>query len=276
VRERLEPYRGVNAVNYLCLVATELLGDTHLRRIPALASGFDSILNTLPVAANRALRNVRLSGYAPTTVRELRLMVDAYKRHHERREQERRRNLERAQRNGNGRPADDEEDGFDQRFLITDDLATTKRWGQIVPEDVRAALQALTSKLPPRRAPKYVRHDAAAPAQIRQKTTGFEAVVTPIDFTPPAPPAHDLTRAPRALSPIQWEDLAQIANRFDEMDRAAGRQGPTGRAWYGRLYDADGARRVVLYGAKPSGLAATDVLELCHRPAYRSQRVIVI
>lgn len=263
MRERLEPYRGVNAVNYLCLVATELLGDTHLRRIPALASGFDSILNALPVAANRALRNIRLSGYAPTTVRELRLMVDAYKRHHERREQERRRKLVRAQGNGNAGPADyEEEDGFDPRFLITDDLAATKRWGQIVPEDVREALQALTSKLPPRRAPKYLRHDAAAPAQIRQKTTGFEAVVTPIDFTPPASPAHDLTRAPRALSPIQWEDLAQIANRFDEMDRAAGRQGPTEHAWYGRLYDTGGARRVVLYGAKPSGLEATDVLEL--------------
>jgi hypothetical protein len=238
------------------------MGDGQLRRIPALASGFESILNTLPAAASRALRNVRLCGYAPTTVRELRLMVDAYLRHHERREQERRRNVGRSDHCGHGGQIDNEEDGIDQRFLIEADLTIKKRWGQIVPEDVREALQALTSKLAPRRAFAPTPHDTAAPAQIRQKATGFEAVVTPLDFTPAAPPLHDLTRTPRALSPIQWEDLAQIANRFDEMDRVAGRQGSGDRAWFGRLYDAQGARRVVLYGTGPSGLAATEVFEL--------------
>jgi hypothetical protein len=91
LREPLAPYRGVNALNYLCILANDLIGEGSLRKLPTLLAGFESVLTTLPAAAARAVRNLRLAGYAPTTLRELRLMVDAYKQHHERRQRARRR-----------------------------------------------------------------------------------------------------------------------------------------------------------------------------------------
>jgi hypothetical protein len=263
VRKPLEPYRGVNALNYLCLLATDLLGISTLRGIPTLLSGFESVLNTLPPAAARAIRNLRLSGYSPTTLRELRLMVDGYTRYHERRERERRKSNVSAQQKTQ-QEKDDEflEDGLDQRFLISHDFSFQKRWRQIVPEDVRQALQSLTMRLPPRETPQVKFHDGTREAEIQQKSSGFEAHVQALDFVPPSPPRYDTVRRPRVIAPIQWNDLVAIANRFDDIDRQTGRQNVGERTWYGRLYDAHGERKAILYSSEASGLATTDVLHL--------------
>ena len=84
MREPLTPYKGPHALNYLCIIATELLGETHLRNIPTLVAGFDAILQTLSPNVAQAIRNVRLAGVAPWSMRELRLMVDAYREAHRR------------------------------------------------------------------------------------------------------------------------------------------------------------------------------------------------
>lgn len=254
MREPLAPYRGPDSLNYLCLLAADLLGEPDLRRIPALLAGFDGVLSTLSPAAARAVRNLRLSGNAPTTIRELRLRVDEYQQYHERRDRMRRRAQD-------ADPAEAEE-GFDQRFLISNDLTVQKRWSQIVPEDVREALQSLTNRLPPRAAIQLPSHDPQQEAAIRQKNDGFESNVQPLEFIPPPPPRYDAGRHGRALVPIRWADLIAIADRFDEIDRAAGRQREGERSWYGRLYDAAGQETARLFAAGPNGLVPTSVLEL--------------
>jgi hypothetical protein len=258
MREPLQPYRGPDAFNYLCILATDLLGESNLRRVPALLAGFDGLLATLPPAAARAVRNLRLVGCAPTTLRELRLMVDEYQQHHERRDRQRRaRSNEREPEEGA-----ENSDGFDQRFRIIDDLSIEKRWTHIVPQDVREALQSLTNRLAPREGSCLPVHDPHREAAIRQKNDGFEANVEPLEFIPPDPPRYDIARRGRALSPIRWQDLVAVADRFDEEDRLAGRQGAGERSWYGRLYDAAGQQTACLFAAGTSGLSRTDVLEL--------------
>jgi hypothetical protein len=242
---------------------TELLGEANLRPLPALAANFSSILDTVPAAAARAIRNLRLSGYAPTTLRELRLMVDGYNRYHERRAREKRRshsleNPAQPQDSGDAEAVDE----HDKRFLIADDFSIEKRWGQIVPEDVRTALQSLTSRLAPRVANRVATHDASREADIRKTSTDYEARVSPFDFTAPLAPTYEIGRRPRALSPIQWDDLVAIANRFDESDRLSGRQKHGDRTWYGRLYDEDGERKAILLTPGPSGLDRTETIEL--------------
>ncbi len=280
MREPLAPYRGVDAVNYLCLVAMDLLGQKSLRGLPPLLSGFESVLATLPPAAARALRNLRLAGCAPTTLRDLRLMVEAYRRHHERRERERRaaRDTTRTSTDGaarfsaNGgtrrsadvanRGEDTEERGFEARFKISDDLSVEKRWNQLVPDDIREALQSLTNRMPPRTRPRVPSHDPGRAAEIRNKASGFEARVQALGFVPPPTPMFDLGRRPQALAPIRWDELVAIADRFDAMDVASSRQREGERSWYYRLHDETDERRVILYKTDRDGLVATDVLDL--------------
>ena len=78
----MRPFTGANSLNYLCILAKGLLGADHLRDIPTFLSGYNSVLNTLAPAVAQAIRTMRLCGFAPTTTREMRLLVDAYLRHH--------------------------------------------------------------------------------------------------------------------------------------------------------------------------------------------------
>jgi hypothetical protein len=260
VRESLQPYSGPDSFNYLCILASDLIGDTNLRRLPALLAGFDGVLATLPPAAARAVRNLRLVGCAPTTLRELRLMLDEYQQHHERRERTRR---ARSSERGRASDSDDEEGhGFDQRFLVDSELVIKKRWTHIVPHDVREALQSLTNRLAPREALPLPSHDGEREAVIRRKDDGFEANLQTLEFTPPVPVRYDVARRGRALSPIRWQDLVAVADRFDEQDRIAGRQGVGERSWYGRLYDETGQQTACLFAANSEGLRRTDVLNL--------------
>jgi len=262
LRESLEPYRGADAINYLCILATELLGESSLRKIPSFIAGFDSVLATLKPAAERAVRNLRLSGYAPTTLRELHLMVDEYLQHHERRERRRRQEVGARDAGREGAESKEGTAEFDQRFLIAEDLTIQKRWSHIVPEDVRQALQSLTNRLAPREMSALAPHDPTRDAAIRQKSSGFEAYVHPFEFTPPPPPRYDLSRRSRALSPIRWQDLVSIADRFDAADVVHNRQSPGQRSWYSRLYDIDGQQTVRLYETSANGLTPADALDL--------------
>ena len=82
MRELLRPYTGINRFNFLCILATEMLGEKSLANLPALLTAFDSVLTTLPPDAAQAIRNLRLARVAVSTWRELALMADDYRTHH--------------------------------------------------------------------------------------------------------------------------------------------------------------------------------------------------
>lgn len=84
MREHLQPYKGPNRFNFLCILATELLGVNHLRDMPSLLAGFDSVLSTLSPGVATAIRNLRLDQLAPITESDVRLLVQIYQAHHAR------------------------------------------------------------------------------------------------------------------------------------------------------------------------------------------------
>ncbi len=140
MRERLRPYGKEDALNFLCIVATELLHWDNLQELPSLLAGFDSVLSTLDDRTQLALRNLRLANIAPATRRELRLMVDQYNAYHQ---------GVRKLKDKGARPK-----GYiDQRFQVDDRLRIFKAWTTLAPDDVKDALACLTSPLPLRAQP---------------------------------------------------------------------------------------------------------------------------
>lgn len=275
MRERLQPYRGANALNYLCLLATQLLGKTHLRDLPALLTGFDSVMKTLPDNVVTAIQNLRIDGHAPWSQRELRLMVDQYNETHRRLDQKRRQSVkpkvwdDDPESSDSGaaatvaaKPAVEEEEGSSKRFEVDAQLNVRPVWTSIMPDDVREALASLTSPLLVRRRPPRKRHDPTLPARVVDEYQQFETAISPLGIEPPEPPIMDMARHGRAPGLVRWSDLVATADRFDAIDEAAGRQQPGERSWYRRLHTATGEKTAVLTQATASGLVECDVLEL--------------
>ena len=280
MRETLNPYKGPHALNYLCIIATELLGESHLRNIPTLVAGFDSILHTFSPNVAQAIRNVRLAGFAPWSMRELRLMVDGYREVHRRQSTERSKgrqpNLwsDEAEPSAGGGPVenrfsrsgsqnnDSKADEHSVRFTIDDQFNIKRAWTHIMPEDVRDAIRSLTVPLALRRRPERKLHDPRFPAVVRNERIQFEALVEPLDVVPPAPPQFDLQRIGRAPGCVRWDDLVAVADRFDTVDEQAARQRRGERSWYRRLHTDDGERTAVLLKAGDEGLVPTDGMEL--------------
>jgi hypothetical protein len=249
VRDPLVPFKGADVLNYVCIVATELLGRNSLVGIPALAAGFHSILKTLPPATQCALQNIRLSGCAPGTMRELRLMADAYRGYHRRVE---------AIPKGEDRPA-----GYiARRYIVEEDLSLRKTWTDILPADVKDAISSLTGTLGLRVANPPLLQDITKIADVRQESTGYEGSISPLTLEPPAPPLYDLSRAGRSPGMVSWEELIHVANDFDRRDVSAGRQHEGGRSWYRRLHEADGTRTAVLLEPSPGGLIRARGIQL--------------
>lgn len=280
MREPLSPYKGAQALNYLCIIATELLGETHLRNIPTLVAGFDAILHKLSPNVAQAIRNVRLAGFAPWSMRELRLMVDGYREAHRRQAAERSRGRQAPLWSDDEEPSDggsaaeeraasrrgpQEAMGLpepSERFTIDDQFNVKRAWTYIMPEDIKDAIRSLTVPLPLRRRPQRVLHDPKSPAVVRNERIQFEAWIDPLDVVPPAPPQFDIQRIGRAPGSVRWDDLIAVADRFDDLDEKAGRQRAGERSWYRRLHTANGERTAVLLQAAESGLVPTDGMDL--------------
>lgn len=274
MRERLTPYRGPSSLNYLCLLATELLGVTHLRDLPQLMTGFESILATMPENVVTAIQNLRLSGLAPWSQRELRLMVDQYNEAHRQLELRKRLSArprrwdedpEPAGNDGNperSRAPDPEEDELSKRFEVDGQLNVKAVWTAIMPADVREALTSMTSPLSVRNRPTRHRHDPGRPARVVDDRRHFDTSIEPIGFVPPEPPIMDMSRHGRAPGLVKWIDLVSAADRFDHMDEAAGRQRPGERSWYHRLHAATGEPTAVLMETTPAGLVEVGGMEL--------------
>jgi hypothetical protein len=246
MREPLKPYRGADSINYLAIVATELLRERTLRNVPAMASGFDAILKTVPEPTAWALRNLRHGGCAPATMRELRLMADTYRAYHAR---------------ANAKKDELPPGYIPQRFIIGEDLSITKTWTDIVPEDVSQAIQSLTSPLALRTANPPELQDPSKHAEIRLENA-YEGRIERLGFTPPPPPAYDTERHGRAPGLIAWDELVAVANEFDARDEESGQQKVGERSWYRRLYDASGKPTAILLEPSDSGLVNAAGLRL--------------
>ncbi|WP_156914497.1 hypothetical protein [Cupriavidus sp. amp6] len=251
MREPLRPYRGPDVLNFLCIVASEFLGHTSLRDFPSLLSGFDSIVLSLEPKLRRALRNLRLAGIAPVTLRELRLMVESYRAHHARIEQER------GDHHSDRGPRE-----ISARFIVDNDLSFRARWTSIVPDDVIEASHCLTEELPLRVAAPVRLHDPTHGADVKSQFGRYEGYIEALDFSPPPPERYDLARVGRAPGFLPWSDLISQAEKFDHIDELRGRQEAGARLWYGRLHDCRGEATAVLLKASPAGLVRSEGLDL--------------
>lgn len=249
MREPLLPYKGHDRINFLCLIATEMMGESNLARMPKLLAGFESVSHTLDRDVAQAMKNVRIGGFAPGTLRELALMADGYRTHH-RRLAERR-----------ARGDEDARNQTEQRFIIGEDLTVRKLWTHIVPDDVKIALQALNAPLPVRSRTPMPVHDSTLPAEISDDYS-YSGYLSPLGFVPPEPPLYDIGRVGRAPGKVPWEDLIEIARRFDEVDIEEGRQSPGEATWFRRLHDLNEKPTAILLQASAAGLVSTDGIDL--------------
>ncbi|KIF80058.1 hypothetical protein [Noviherbaspirillum autotrophicum] len=252
MREQLQPYKGPNNLNYLCILASEFLGQRHLRDIPALMAGFASISSTLPPNVAKVIHNLRLSGIAPATLRELRVMVESYRMHHER--------LDAVRRCGDARNGDGEYTSW--RYTIDDDLGIHPAWTSIVPDDISIAAGCMQGELPLRVATSPALQDPMLSANVKAQYVGYDGIISPLGFIPPAPPQYNPVRTGHAPGFIPWEELVEEANRFDRVDVAAGRQQEGERSWYRRLHDNAGNPTAVLMEASQAGLITARGLDL--------------
>lgn len=261
MREALSPYTQANRLNYLCLIADQLLGIQDLNVIPSLMSGFESVLKTLSPDIVQAITNLRHNGIAPTTKRELMLLVDNYKNHHD--------VIERK------KAAGDQEANvaIERRYKINQDLSIEPRWTHLVPEDVKEALSSLSNPLPVKQKPRMDIHDALIKAEVTSRKAysndekaqlkGYSANINPLGFLPPEPPLYPANRIGRAPGKVLWSDLIKTAQEFDETEVAKGYQSKGGGHWFNRLHDAAGDPAVQLLGADPkAGLLPADEIDL--------------
>lgn len=248
MRELLKPYVGFDRINYLCLIASELLGENSLSRMPALLAGFESIRKTLHPHVAQALRNVRLAGIAPGTLRELTLMADGYRNYHRRLSDRRRR--------GEALKND-----IEQRYAIDENLSIQRQWQHLVPDDVAQALQRLIAPLPVRARALMDAQVATKPAEVSVEN-GYSGYISPLGFVPPESPLYNLHRVGHAPGFIPWGDLIDVARRFDEIDVAAGRQRPGDQSWFRRLHDLKGDPTAVLLKPSATGLVRAEGIDL--------------
>lgn len=249
MREPLKPYTGLDRVNFLCIIASEMMGESSLAKIPSLLAGFESIRNTLHRDVAQAIENLRLSALAPSTIRELTLMADGYRIHHRRI----------AERRARG----DAEAGklMAQRYVIEDDLSIRRLWTHLVPDDVTIALQNLTTPLPVRARALMDLHVATAPAEVVDEYN-YSGYISPLGFVPPEPPLYDIQRTGHAPGFIPWKGLVEIAKKFDKIDVEEGRQPSGGSAWFNRIHDVHGNPTAILMKATQNGLVHADGFDL--------------
>lgn len=244
MRERMRPYTGVDRLNYLCLFALDMLGANRLADVPVLLAGHHSISRAGAPELERLVHHLRLNGLLITTQRSLQLFVEQYRAHHR------------------ARARQEQPKGWPQRFRVGDDLSVTRLWETIVPDDIAEARRsmAIAPPLAARNIPPLAPADQ--PADIRRGEGKYNGRVDILGFQPVPPPDHDVDRAPNAPALVSWAELVAQADRFDEIDRALGRQEPDAREWYRRLFTSDGQAKVELCGPSPIGLVSLTGIDL--------------
>ena len=246
MRESLTPFKGANRLNYICILASELLGINSLRSIPTLVSGFDSVLRTLHPDVAAAINTLRVCGFAPTTLRELRLNVDAYLNHHRNRDS----------------VSEEDRDGIEQLYDVERDFTIVKRWSSVTPEQVTLAIQTLINSVPVRHVTPAEFHNPELIASVRSRFDEFRGDIERLGFTPEHAPAYDISRVGSPPGMVSWKEIIEMADQFDAIDVAQGRQLPNERAWFYRIHDKQGEATAILMEPSPSGLSMAIGLEL--------------
>ena len=224
MREILTPFKGANRLNYICILASELLGIDSLRSIPALLSGFDSVTRTLHPDVAAAINTLRVCGFAPTTHRELRLNVDAYLNHH---------------RNHDS-ISEEDQDGIEQLYDVEHDFTIVKRWSSVTPEQVTVAIQTLINTVPVRHFTPAELHNPELIASVRSRSDEFRGEIERLGFTPVQAPAYDISRVGSPPGLVSWKEIIEMADQFDATDVIQGRQLLHERAWFYRIHDKQG------------------------------------
>lgn len=247
MRVLMQPFTGANKLNYLCILATELLGLNSLREIPTYLSGYNSVLNTLPSAVAQAIRTLRVCGFYPTTKRELRLMVDAYLNHHKSRSM----GVE-----------TENSDKQAQLYYVEANFDINPLWTTVIPASIDQALNFLMFEPPVRARALAPLQDVNLPSSVRSQRSDYQGDIEALGFLSPQPPEYVITRTPQAPGMISWDELVAVADDFDQQDERNGCQEPGQRSWYTRLYDANGLAKAVLLQASPNGLNPAIGLDL--------------
>lgn len=244
MRDRLQPYSGIDRLNYLCLFAMDTLRTHTLQDVPILLAGHRSVGTSGPVDLERAIHHLRLNGLLLTTQRALLLFIEQYRTHHRIRARQ------------------EEPKGSPQRFRVNDDFSFTRLWENIVPDDIHQARQSLatTPPLAPRRIPPLA--PPGATSDIRRGEGKYNGHVAMLGFEPPPPPVHDVDRVPRAPGLVSWASLVEQAREFDRIDEAAGRQEAGACEWYARLYNAAGQAKAELCEPGVAGLGVAAGIDL--------------
>jgi hypothetical protein len=246
MREQLSPFKGVNRLTYLCVVTTELLGMDSLSVMPALLAGFESVSSTLHPDVAKAIHALRVSGFAPSTLREMRLVVDAYLNHHRSREQQ----------------DQEDRDGFEQYYEIDKDFKLRKRWSTITPAPIGQAIVSLCNDPVVRTRQVHPIQDEWLPAIINRKNDDYRGDIQSLGFSVQDPPMYEIERKQTAPGVVKWIELVALANEFDDMDVKASRQSDGERRWFRRLHDAKGEPTAQLLEATPSGLHSSNAINL--------------
>ncbi|MGL6161484.1 ATP-binding protein [Microbulbifer sp.] len=253
MREELTPYNANDRLNYLCLTALELYGSNSLADLIPLLAGFESIRRTLSPNLAQAIDNLRVSGIAPASRREMEILVDRYNRHHSRNEF--------AVRVRDGYQEQPRDYGVTRRFQLDEDLRFRSTWTTIPPADVTEAINRLVTPLGPRARELPPTHNPLIAAEINDRQKNFSTRIEPLGFVPPDSPTHLTDHPPSPPGTIYWRDLIGTANYMDTCDREAGRQADGGRQWFSRLHDGDGKPTAELVTLGSDGLERVDGIE---------------
>jgi hypothetical protein len=247
VRTKPEGFVQALGAQWLCVVLDELLGQTDMTNVPALMSGFGSILDHPRAAdASRALFSLRQLGVAPASDIQLRQFIyDAVGWEYDN-----------AGGPGYVEPPyriDAERTGYPFfRRVRSDDPALA---GMIA--TLRAGLPFDTETI--RRADPARRMSVITGQGDRTERIGLDLSDLP---ALPAPPTHDHERRPRGPIEVPIADLEAVAADLDAHDDAApGR--PKGN-WLARLRESAGNRKVhALVPDRANGcLVETEIIRL--------------
>ena len=247
MRSKPDGFVQALGAQWLCATLDLLLGETDMSNVPALMSGFGSILDHPRVGdAARALFSLRQLGVAPASDIQLRQFVyDAVGWEHDNR---------------------DAPGYVEPPYRIDAERVGFPFVRRVRPDDptVAAMVDALLRGLP-FEAETRQRADPARRMDVPTgEQEGAERIGVSLAGLPPfpEPPVHDHGRRPRGPIDVPLADLETVAADLDARD-AANLARPRGN-WLGRLREATGDRKVhVLVPDRTGGrLAETDVIRL--------------
>lgn len=248
MRVRPADYRKAVGVQWLCAAVDRLLGAGNLADVPALMTGYGSILdhpNASPFA--RAAFSLRQMGMVVSSDASLRQAVYDMQQ---------------------WEAENAEEDGFiEPPYEVDPESPGIPFWRRVPDNDpsIDAMVDALVGGLPLAEHGRAIADPARAMHILSERGSHARAVRVDLKNVAdllPEPPRHDVTRRPRGPIDIPLADLRAIAIEFDRIDAAS--PGRTKGEWLKRLEDELGNQKVHLLAPKAdgSGLEPVQVLRL--------------